>query len=326
VGSGVDFYQRERAVSYSLQSNFGIQHEIHSFLISGEYLGNLGRKLTSGALPMNQIAPQNLGKPGTLQNLRPYPQFTGLNLDSPNLGASSYYGFLLRVERRYSNGLQLLFNYTFSKMMDNVNALTDLGGEPGFEDYYNRKLDKSVSSLDLTHNLSASVVYDLPWGPGRRWMSSGWAGKIAGGWEVSTLTTVRSGPMYGVTTQTNTCQCFSAGAQRANLLKDPALAADQRSVQRWFDITAFSQPGNYLFGTAGRAVGRAPGATTVNLALMKNFQPVERVRIQLRGESFNAFNHANFGNPATTFGAPAFGSISTAADARVMQVGLKVYF
>jgi hypothetical protein len=309
-----------------MQSNFGIQHEIHSFLFSGEYLGNLGRKLTATGLPMNQILPQNLGKPGTLQSLRPYPQFTGLTLDSPNLGASSYYAFLLRVERRYTNGLQLLFNYTFSKMMDNVNALTDLGGEPSYQDYYNRKLDKAVSSLDLTHNVSASVVYDLPWGPGRRWMSSGLAGKIVGGWEISTLTTIHSGPMYGVTTQTNTCQCFSAGAQRANILHDPTLAADQRSVQKWFDTGAFSQPATYAFGTAARAVGRAPGATTINFALMKNFQATERIRIQLRGESFNAFNHANFGNPASTFGAANFGSISTAADGRINQIGLKAYF
>jgi hypothetical protein len=233
---------------------------------------------------------------------------------------------LLRVERRYANGLQLLFNYTFSKMLDNVNALTDLGGEPSYEDYYNRGLDKSISSLDVTHNVSASVVYDLPWGPGRRWLSSGAFGKIVGGWEISTLANLHSGPVYGVTTQTNTCQCFSAGPQRANILRDPTLPANEQSVQRWFDTTAFSQPANYTFGTAARAVGRSPGATTFNIALMKNFQPVERMRIQLRGESFNAFNHANFGNPASVFGAPGFGAITTAADARVMQIGLKIYF
>ena len=275
---------------------------------------------------MNQIAPQRLGQSSNLQSLRPYPQFTALTLVSPNLGASSYHAFLLRIERRYSNGLQLLLNYTFSKMMDNVNALTDLGGEPGFQDYYNRGLDKSISSLDVTHNLSASLVYDLPWGLGRKWMSTGAAGRIIGGWEVSTLATIRSGAAYGITTQTNTCQCFSSGAQRANILKDPALAADQRSVQRWFDTSAFTQPATYTFGNAARAVGRSPGASTINLAVMKSFQPLERMRVQLRGEFFNAFNHANFGNPATTFGAAGFGAITTAADARVLQVGLKIYF
>ena len=326
IGTGIDFYQRERAVTYAVQSNFGIQRQFGSFLLSAEYLGNLGRKLTSGALSLNQIAPNRLGQSSNLQSLRPFPQFTGVTLDAPNLGSSSYHGMLFRAERRYSNGLQALFNYTFSKMMDNVNALTDLGGEPGYQDYYNRRLDKSISSLDITHNVSGSVVYDLPWGPGRRWLASGALGRATGGWEASTLVTVRGGPAYGVTTQTNNCQCFSAGPQRANLLRDPALPADQRSVQRWFDTTAFAQPAIYTFGNAARAVGRSPGASTINLALMKNFQIAERLRVQLRGEFFNAFNHANFGNPASTFGAPGFGSITAAADARVVQIGLKVYF
>ena len=326
VGSGVDFYQRERAVSYSMQTNFGVQREIRSFLFSLEYLGNQGKKLTGGALSLNQIAPQNLGKAGTLQSLRPFPQFTAVTLNAPNLGSSNYHAALLRIERRYTNGLQLLVNYTFSKMMDNVNALTDLGGEPNYQDFYNRKLDKSISSLDVKHNFSASAVYDLPWGPGRRWLSRGLLGNAIGGWEISTLTTIRSGPAYGVTTQTNTCQCFSAGPQRANILRDPALPADKRTVQQWFDTTAFSQPANYTFGTAGRAVGRSPGAATVNLALMKNFKQIERIRIQLRGEAFNLLNHANFGNPASAHGGAGFGTITASADPRIMQVGLKVYF
>jgi hypothetical protein len=326
IGSGVDFYQRERASPYSMQSNVGIQHEIHSFLISGQYIGNLGRKLTAGNLTLNQIPPSLLGKSSNLQSLRPFPQFTGVTLDSPNLGSSSYHAFLLRIERRYRNGLQLLFNYTFSKMMDNVNALTDFGGEPGYEDFYNRRLDKAISSLDLTHNVSMSLVYDLPWGPGRRWLSKGLLGKMVGGWEFSTLTTMHSGPIYGVTTQTNTCNCFSAGAQRANIIGDPSLPSDQQSVQRWFNTAAFAQPAANTFGNAARAVGRSPGAAVVDMGLSKNFQPTERIRVQFRGELFNSLNRANFGVPATALGAAGFGAITTAAPARVVQLGLKIYF
>ena len=295
-------------------------------LISAQYISNLGRKLTAGNLSINQIPPDRLGKSANLQSLRPFPQFTGVTLDSPNLGSSSYHAFLLRVERRYRNGLQLLFNYTFSKMMDNVNALTDFGGEPGYEDYYNRHLDKAISPLDLTHNVSLSVVYDFPWGPGRRWLSTGLLGKLVGGWEVSSLSAIHSGPIFGISTQTNTCNCFSAGAQRANIIGDPALPADQRTVQRWFNTNAFSQPAANTFGSAGRAVGRSPGAATVDMALMKNFQATERIRAQFRGEFFNSLNRANFGVPATAFGAAAFGSITTAAPARVIQFGLKIYF
>ncbi len=240
IGTGVDFYQQQRASPYSLQSNLGVQHEFHELLISGQYLMNLGRKLTSGNLSADEILPSLWGKSSNLQSLRPFPQFTAVTLDSPNLGSSSYHAFLLRLEKHYHSGLQLLFNYTFSKMLDNVNALNDFGGEPGYEDYYNRHLDKAVSPLDLTHVISTSVVYDLPWGPGRHWMSTGTLGRWVGGWELSTLTTYHTGPAYGVTTQTNTCNCFSAGSQRANISGDASL--DDPTVAKWFNTAAFSQP------------------------------------------------------------------------------------
>lgn len=328
VGGPVNFYQRERATPYSMQYNFGIQQEVRSILFSGQYLANLGRKLTASTLSMNQIIPELVGRPGTLQSRRPFPQFTAVDLDSPNLGSSSYHAFLFRMEKRYRSGLQFLFNYTFSKFIDNVDALSDFGGTPGagYQDYYNRRLDKSISSNDITHNSSFNVIYDLPWGKGRRWLTTGIASQILGGWEVSTLTTLQSGPVYGVTTQANTCECFSAGPLRANILRDPALPASERSVERWFDITAFSQPDRFLFGTSARAVGRAPGRATVDLGLMKNFPVGERFRIQFRGEFFNAFNRANFGVPNSTLGAAGFGSITSAAPARVAQLGLKIYF
>ncbi len=330
VGSGVDFYQYLRPMPYSMQSNFGIQHEYHSVLISGQYLMNLGRHLTADNLSLNEIPPALWGTSANLQSLRPFPQFTALTMDSPNLGASSYHAFLLWVEKQYKSGLQLLFNYTFSKMMDNVDALSDFGGEPSYEDYYNRHLDKAISSLDLEHNVSMEVVYDLPWGTGRHWLSTGWLGRWIGGWELSTLTTIHSGPPFGVTTLTNNCNCFSAGAQRANIVGNWALPSGEQSVQRWFDTAAFAQPAANTLGDASRSVGWSPGAANVDLAMMKNFQPKDWLRAQLRGEFFNSLNHPNFHPPNTVLGSPAFGTINsiinTPAPGRVIQLGLKIYF
>jgi hypothetical protein len=129
-----------------------------------------------------------------------------------------------------------------------------------------------------------------------------------------------------VTAQQNTCECFSAGPQRVNLLKKPALPSGERSVQRWFDINAFAQPDRFKFGNAARSVGRAPGKANFDLGIMKNFAIGERIRVQFRAEMFNAFNHANFGIPGTAFGGPNFGAINTAEDARINQLGLKIYF
>ncbi len=330
VGSPVDFYQRERASPYSLQYNFGIQHELRgSVLISAQYLGNLGRKLTANALDINQVTPDKVGLTGSIQSRRPYPQFTAVELNSPNLGHSSYHGALLRVEKRYRNGMQFLANYTFAKFIDNVDSLVDFGGLPGsgYQDYYNRRLDKSISGNDIKHNVSFNAIYELPAGKGRKWMSSGGAlSRVLGGWQISVLGTLRSGPPYGVTTQQNTTEASSSGPQRPDLLRAPDLPASERSVERWFDTEAFAQPARFKFGTAARAVGRAPGLMNFNTALMKNFAFAERFRLQFRGELFNALNHASFRVPGTTYGSPTFGVINSARDARVAQLGLKLYF
>jgi hypothetical protein len=318
VNGPVDFYQRERATPYSMQYNFGVQHEVRQVLLSGQYVASLGRKLTAGSMSLNQVRPELVGGAGSIQSRRPFPQFTEVLLDSPNLGHSSYHAFLARVEKRYQNGLQFLFNYTFSKFIDNVDALSDFNGTPGagYQDFYNRGLDKSLSGLDIKHLATFNAVYDLPF----------LKKTLLGGWQLSVLGTLAGGPVYGVTTQQNTCECFSAGPQRVNLLRDPALPAGERTVQRWFDINAFAQPERFRFGNAARAVGRAPGKVNFDLGIMKNFAIGERIRVQFRAEMFNAFNHANFGIPGTAFGGPNFGAINSAEDGRINQLGLKIYF
>jgi outer membrane receptor protein involved in Fe transport len=330
LNNAIDFYERDRATPYSFQYNLGIQHDYRAALISVQYLANLGRKLTATNLSMNQVPPERVGGAGTIQSRRPFPQFTDVLVASPNLGVSSYHALLIRAEKRYQNGFQFLLNYTFSKFLDNVDPIGngDFGGTPGagYQDFYNRGLDKSLSPNDIKNAVNFNVIYELPFGPKRRWLSQGLAGKLIGGWQLSVLTNIQSGPPFGVTTQQNTCECSSAGPQRANILRDPALPADRRTPAQWFDITAFAQPNRFAFGNAARAVGRAPGLVNFDLGLMKNFSFSERFRLQLRGEAFNAFNKANFGIPGLAFGGPNFGAINGAADARILQVGLKLYF
>jgi hypothetical protein len=279
-------------------------------------------------MSLNQIRPEFVGLAAAQQSRRPFPQFTEVTLNSPNLGQSSYHAFLTRVEKRYQNGFQFLVNYTFSKFIDNVDSLSDFGGTPGvgYMNFFNRRLDKALSSNDITHNLGFNAIYDLPWGKGRRWLARGSASHVIGGWQLSALTTMNSGPPFGVTTAQNLCECFSAGPNRANILRNPDLPASERTVTRWFDTGAFAQPARFLFGNAARSVGRAPGRAVVDLGVMKNFAVNERVRIQFRAEWFNSLNRANFGIPGTGFGAANFGTITTAADARVTQLGLKAYF
>jgi len=330
LNSNISYYERERPTPYSQQFNLGVQREAGGVLFEGQYIGNLGRKLTATNASVNQVHPSLVGGAGTIQSRRPFSQFSDVTLVAPNWGASSYHAFAFRAEKRYQNGLQFLFNYTFSKFIDNVDHIAsgDFGGTPGagYQDFYNRRLDKALSPNDVKHLAHFNAIYDLPAGPGRRFLQRGALSQILGGWQLSALGTINSGPPFGVVTQQNTCECFSSGGQRANILRDPALPAAERTVQRWFDINAFAQPERFRFGTAARSVGRAPGLFNVDLGVMKNFRIAEGKRLQFRGEMFNAFNHANFGIPGTAFGGPNFGAINAAGDARIMQMGLKFYF
>src|SRR5262249_60937630 len=120
---------------------------------------------------------------------------------------------------------------------DNVDAIAngDFGGTPGtgYQDFCRRRLDKSLSPNDVTHNAVFSLIWDTPLGRGRRWLQKGVASQIFGGWQLSALGKLQSGPAYGVSTQQNTCECFSSGPQRADLLRNPELPASQRSTERW---------------------------------------------------------------------------------------------
>ena len=140
------------------------------------------------------------------------------------------------------------------------------------------------------------------------------------------LGTLQSGPPFTVTTQTDTTNAFPAGAVRANVTGDPALPSSERTLDRWFNTDAFSQPAPFMFGNSGRGILRGDGVINVDISLAKNvdFRPARFV--QVRMELFNAFNHPNFGLPGHTFGAPDFGVVSSASGGRTIQLGLRAAF
>lgn len=136
---------------------------------------------------------------------------------------------------------------------------------------------------------------------------------------------LQSGGPFTVTTASNTV--FSAaGALRADVSRNPNLANQDRTLGRWFDTSAFSQPLAGRFGNQGVDILRADGIINADLSLLRNFSFGETRKVQLRGETFNVANHANFGLPGRVFGAPGFGTVSSAGPARRVQLGLRIVF
>jgi hypothetical protein len=325
--TNVTFYETDRATGYSMQFNLGVQREIGAYVVETQYIGNLSRKLPSPNLPLNQIAPERMG-PTATQRDRPFPQFNNVAIQLPTLGVASYNAGLLRVQRRYANGFSLLGTYTWSKNLNNTSEGPggQLGEDGGYSNLYNRRADWGPSGNDIRHRMTVTSVWEVPFGKGRRWVTTNPLRHLVGGWTLGGLFTAQTGDPFTVETQVNTTNAFSAGGLRADVLRDPNLPSDQRTLDRWFDTSAFVAPAPYTFGNSGINIGRSPGMMSLDLSVLRNFAVTETMRFQLRGEAFNVTNHTNFGSPGSTLGGPGYGLISGSGPARQMQIGLRFVF
>ncbi|MGH9838230.1 MAG: carboxypeptidase regulatory-like domain-containing protein [Blastocatellia bacterium] len=335
--TAVTFYERDRRGGYAQQFNFSVQHELPgSLLLEAAYLGNLSRKLASQDISLNQITPQKLAeiaaRPDPAQRVgrqtdRPFPQFSNVSIALSAFGVSNYHALVLRAEKRFAAGFNLLSTYTWSKFLNDTDeGGASLGNDPPYSNYYDRRADYGPSANDIRHRLTVSSVYELPVGRGKRFLANNPLGYILGDWSIGVLALLQSGPPFTVTTQTNNTNAFSAGAQRADVKRDPNLPESDRRLDRWFDTTAFEQPAAFTFGTSGRGILRGDGIVNFDISILKNIRVSEQQHFQFRAELFNAFNHPNFGLPGATFGGPGFGVVSSAGAARSIQLGLRFVF
>jgi hypothetical protein len=324
----ITVFEEHRRTGYSMQHNLRIQYELPGgALMEVGYLGNLSRKLAASNLSTNQILPGQL-QPSASQRNRPYPQFSNVQLLAPSLGVSSYHAGVVKLEKRFTRGFNILATYTWSKFLDNCDSSGGSLGDEGnsFSNYYDRRPDWGPSENDIRSRFTLSSVWQLPFGRGKRWLTRRPASRFAGGWSVGVVALLQSGPPITVATQTNTTFAYSAGPQRADVLRNPNLPAPERTVYRWFDTSAFAQPATNMFGNQGIGLVRADGVVNLNLSLIRTFRLLERYALQFRGEFFNAANHPNFGRPGRTFEGAGFGIVSSARPARQVQLGLRLTF
>jgi len=326
--TAVTFFEPGRRAGYAQQFNFGVQRELRGrVLVEVSYLGNLSRKLPSPNLPINQIRPEILGPGNSTQRDRPFPQFSNVSVVFPSLGVSAYHAGVARMEKRFSQGFNLVSTYTWSKFLNNTDEGGSALGDGGtYSDFYNRRADRGPSDNDIRHRFTWSSVYELPVGKGRRFLSHHPARHILGEWGIGSVVTLRGAAPFTVTTQTNTTFAFSAGGQRADVLRNPNLPNAGRALDRWFDTAAFQQPANYRFGNQGMNILRGDGDVNFNFSILRDFPISEEKGVQFRGEFFNMFNHPNFGLPGHTLGGPGFGIVNSASPARRIQLGLRMTF
>ncbi|HKQ73798.1 MAG TPA: TonB-dependent receptor [Blastocatellia bacterium] len=322
---------------YVQQWSLSVQREIiKNTTLEVNYIGNKGTHLLMRrniaqarrmANPAACAANPTVGDCPVLAR-RPFPNFVTY-IDSDFSGNSSYNAFNAKVEHR-SNSFLFTTVYTWAKSLDNKSAAAGIGndnaGWQGFLDNNDVRRDRGLSEFDVNHRLVSSVVYEIPVGRGKKFAGSipKVADVIIGGWQVNAIATFQKGFPMTITAADTGGLNDSQGTNRADLVGKAQVTGE---LGRWFDTSAFRQPAAGFLGTSGRSILRAPGINNWDTGLFKNFRISERVSFQFRFESFNAFNHTQWGVPGRNVAnQTTFGVITTARAARINQFGAKIVF
>jgi hypothetical protein len=264
------------------------------------------------------------------QALRPFPQYSSVNVaigGGDKTGSSHYHAVVLKANQRLRGGLSIQSSYTWSQIMTNADLFS---GSAGSLDAAQPGLEWAIGRLDQTHNLKLNTVYELPFGQGRRWLSSGISNMVLGGWRVALSQSYSSGLPIGVTS--NAVLSIFNGTNRPDDTGQPWRAPivgaefDPR-VDLYLNKAAFVQPADGL-GNAVRNNGdvRRPWNLNENISLAKTFK-AQRLAFDVRLEAFNLFNRVVWGAPVTNFSSNTFGQINSQFNtARQMQIGTKLYW
>ncbi len=298
------------------QWSVGVQRELGlGVALDLSYVGSKRDHGLIYGVPFNQPAPG----PGALQPRRPYPQFNAITAYMTN-GSGSYHALQARAEKRFSRNLGLLTSYSWSRTLDD---------NEGFEGarLINPYKEKGLGSMHRAHVFTGAFTYVLPFGKGQTWLNSTnpAVNAVLGGWQSTGILTLMTGSPFnaGIAGDIANCGCTN----RPNRIANGNLDRSVRSIDRWFDVSAFVPAVQFTNGNTGRNILIGPGVNNLDFGLFKNLQVGETKALQFRWELFNAFNHANFGFPAATVNVPATaGRISGASAGRQMQFGLKFAF
>jgi len=302
--------------SVSQQWNLTVERELARNLgLRVSYVGNKTSHLPwynrSINIPRDQA-------PGNIQPRRPYQPWADILLLSGG-GDSTMHQLQIEGIQRFSHGLTFQAEYSWNRSLDDVPIV----GGP--QNPYDNRADRGNSDQIRRHIFTLAYSYQLPFGPGKKFLNvSGPASRLVGGWEVSGITYLRTGPPFSVSFTSTTPGWFSG---RADAIRDPKLPRSERSILRWFDASAFAVPAPFTYGNSARNLLFAPGDIIFDVSVLKNTAVTERVSLQFRAEFFNLPNHPNFGGPGANISVPSsVGRIFGAGDPRQIQFGLKVLF
>ncbi len=297
---------------------------------SRQWLVSASRQLTNtiavdtsytGTRGVNLLYNRQINTVDRVTGLRQYAPAFGEFRHFDTAESTSYHGWQTNLQKRFADGLLVNANYTLAKSTSIGPG--DLSTLDAPQDPNNLDAEKGPSPYDIRHRFAGDALYELPFA---RWWDADGFGKrlLLSGWQVSGVFRAQSGAPFSIT------QPSSIIGQRVDLLGgSPYL--DSPDPLAYLDRAAFAQVpiiaasgASARPGTLGRNALRLPGFWNVDLALSKNLEFTQRVRLQLRADMFNAFNHTLFSAVNTTITSPNFGRFTSTRGARVVQLNTRL--
>jgi len=316
---------------YSHQWHVEYQRELSkSSMIAVAYVGSISRRLPYSGLGNTARHAFPAGTPAaTVDADRPVPWVgAGLNYTLA-IGRASYRALEAKFQRRFTNGWSALVSYTWSRTFDTgsgyFNVENGTGGSASIQNYWDQSTAWGPASYSIPHFISAAVLYEPPFGKGKRWFSNGPASWILGNWQTNFIAQARSGSPFNLVVTGDLANLRGSGSSapnnylRPNQVADPYIAgpvsanpdpncqktisqggraADAtKTITTWFNPCAFTSPFG-AFGTFPRNALRGPSVYNVDFSMFKSFPVGERFKVQIRMEAFNVLNIQSWEAPS----------------------------
>jgi len=306
--SSVEYYPRNMPTVYIQNLLLSVQHELPgNILLDTSYVYTRGRNLNF-ATDINQAPVSQFGCTGYNCG-NPNPVFNSIAAQIYD-GYSNYNALQLRLQKRMSYGLNFQFNYAWSKSLDTGTGNGHGSGIDVYQNAYRPAANYGLSDFNSANTLVGEIVYELPFGRGRRFVLPRGVEQIAGGWRVSTLFQWHGGvPLTPVIQGSTIASALDPGLASSlsngstlypDLVGNPRVSKPTNAM--WFNPAAFANPAPGTFGDAGRNTLIGPGFANVNFSLAKEFTLRESLKLELRADMFNVFNHINWANPDANVG------------------------
>jgi hypothetical protein len=338
--SSVEYYPQNMPTDYVQQALVSVQHEFAGgVLIDTSYVNTHGTNLNF-ATNINQAPASLLGCTGYNCG-NPNPIFNSIAAQIYD-GWSNYNALQVRLQKRMSHGVQFQVNYSWAKSMDTGTGNGHGSGVDIYQNAYAPGANYGLSNFNATGTIVGQVVWELPFGSGRRFSLHGVGDQILGGWRVSSVVQWHSGTPFTPVIQSSVAQGVDPGLDSSLsngstlyplLVGNPHLS--NPTIHEWFNPAAYADPAYGTFGNSGRNTLIGPHFFNTDLSAAKTFRiHWEALKLEFRADMFNLFNHVNYANPDANVGYangaladPTAGAITgTSAGQRVIQLGAHIMF